>query len=171
MEQLKPLLDELLSEAVPLATHPYGNYVLQHALKHGPAEHRQQLCDLLGNHLSVLGPNCYGSAVLVRALSTGDARVRLSLTRQAAATPGLLAAMARSRHGHAAVRMVLQLLGDLPAAEAAAVREALQSECQGVSPSGGGKPQRGAQAGLGRAKRPLRPPATVHQAKRSSGSL
>lgn len=123
--KLRPLVEELMAEAVALAKHAYGNYVIQHALKHGPSDQRQRLTEILEHHLPVLASDRFGSAVLVRALSTGDVSARLAFARRATATQGLLAALARSRHGYAATRIVLQLLGTLPADEAVAVREAL----------------------------------------------
>jgi len=109
-DKVRHIVEQLLSEAVALATHPYGNYVIQHALKHGSRLQRARLCEKLGGSLNVLGPHVYGSAVLVRALATTaqEPELRAALTRQAATTPGLLEAMANGRHGHIASRLLLQ---------------------------------------------------------------
>jgi len=148
--QLRPLVEEVIAEAVTLGRHTYGNYVLQHALKYGPPDQRQRLYEILDCHLPTLAPDSYGSAVLVRALSTGEVSTRRALARHAAAMPGLVPAMARSRHGPAAMRIVLQLL---PADEAMAVQQALgEAGCTGTL----SKVARSSAARSGRSRRLLR---------------
>jgi len=132
--QLVGLVEDVIAEAVALASHPYGNYVVQHILQHGLPEHQQRLQSLLAEHVLVMGSDSCAGAVVAKALTHGVHASKMTLARAATATPGILAAMARTRYGHVAVKLVLQLLEDSPAERATACRE-LEAELSSLRSS------------------------------------
>lgn len=132
--QVLGLAEDIIQDAVALSCHPYGNYVVQHVLEHGIHEHQQRLGALLAQHAFAMGSDGYASAVIAKALAHGARESRLRLARAALATAGLLAAMARTRHGHVAVKLALQLLEEVPTERAAACRE-LEADLVGLRSS------------------------------------
>lgn len=116
--QVAPLIDLLVEDALSLFTHPYGNYTVQHLLSHGQSEHRHQLAKLLQANAAEIGANFYGSAVVGQALKHVSQEDQIALARSLLHVPGLLVAMARSKHGHSAARLAMQAL-DGPEREAA----------------------------------------------------
>jgi len=108
--QVKRLLDELIVDAMSLCRHPYGNYVMQHLLEHGPADHRQKLTRILEQHAHTVGTDCYARAVVSKALTHGARADQVALARALLREPGLIATMARTRHGHVAAKFALQHL-------------------------------------------------------------
>lgn len=108
--QVRRLVEDIVSEAASLSSHAYGNYVVQHVVDYGEALQQRRLAEILGGHVVTLAQDAYGSAVVAKVLSHGDTEGRVSLARAAATSPNLLATMARTRHGHVAVRQALQLL-------------------------------------------------------------
>lgn len=106
--QVAGLTESLLSKALPLCTHPFGNYVMQHLLEHGTKEHKHRLSKALEWQVSVVNVDSYTSAVLRKALCHSSAEDQRSLVRAVIATPGLVVSLACSRHGSAAVQHMLQ---------------------------------------------------------------
>jgi len=104
------LCETLLHDAVPLSEHAYGNYTMQHLLMHGPVAHRSQLLSILIDHAAELGANFHGSAVIREALIQGSREEATALARALVRSPGLLAQMTRTKHGHSAVKYVLEAL-------------------------------------------------------------
>jgi len=137
-QQVLPLVHEVVKDAVGLAAHPYGNYVVQHVLEHGAGEHIRELAASLGDHVSILGHDPYASAVIAKALARGPRDVRLALACKLHACPGLVLAMARTRHGHLATRLVLELLEARPAERLEACRE-LQADARNLRKSRSGR--------------------------------
>mmetsp|Transcript_39189 Transcript_39189/g.124566 ORF Transcript_39189/g.124566 Transcript_39189/m.124566 type:complete len:406 (-) Transcript_39189:616-1833(-) len=105
--QVSELVEALVSDAVALSRHPYGNYVMQHLLEHGPAAERRRLLKFLEEHASTAGSDCYARAVISKALTHGGREDQVALARALLRQPGLLATMARTRHGHVAAKFVL----------------------------------------------------------------
>lgn len=137
-QQVQPLVQEVLQDAVALAAHAYGNYVLQHVLEHGSAACIRELSASLGAHVGTLGHDPYASAVVAKALARGPMDVRLELACKLHACPGLLLAMARTRHGHLAARQVLELLEARPQLRDEACRE-LQADARNLRKSRSGR--------------------------------
>lgn len=117
-EQVAPLADQLLDDALALCTHPYGNYTMQHLLAHGQRKHRHGLAEILQTNAANVGSNFYGSAVVGQAMKHVDHEDQVDLARALLHVPGLLVSMARSKHGHSAARLAMQAL-DGPEREAA----------------------------------------------------
>eukprot|EP00931_Biecheleriopsis_adriatica_P059535 TRINITY_DN35632_c0_g1_i1.p1 TRINITY_DN35632_c0_g1~~TRINITY_DN35632_c0_g1_i1.p1 ORF type:complete len:345 (+),score=74.45 TRINITY_DN35632_c0_g1_i1:50-1084(+) len=114
-QQLTDVFDMLVQEALYMALHPFGNYVVQQLLEHGTNKHRSLVCHQLQQKAFDLGSDANGSAVLAKAMLYAPQEDAAAVARALTKEPGLLAAMARTRHGHVAVEQVMQLLhnGDL----------------------------------------------------------
>jgi len=115
------LCDVLLHDVVSLCEHAYGNYTIQHLLMHGPVEHRSQVLKILTDNAAEMGANFHGSAVIREALIQGTEEEATKLARALVRSPGLLAQMTRTKHGHKAVKHVLDALD--PSEQEAARRE------------------------------------------------
>ena len=124
-QQVKRLIEDLVSDAVALSKHPYGNYVMQHLLEHGPPDQGRRLTRMLELHAHTAGFDCYARAVVSKALAHGVHADQVALARALLREPGLIATMARTRHGHTAAKFVLQSLQGADGAEA---RRQLASE-------------------------------------------
>lgn len=112
--QLQGLIAELLPDTLGLSTHQFGNYVVQHVLQYGSPEQQRLVSAHLGDALHVVGSDCHGCAVLAKALMHGSKDMRSALARKISNSEGLTPLMARTRHGHVAVKLTLQLLEDFP---------------------------------------------------------
>jgi hypothetical protein len=108
--QVTSLADCLLSEVSVLARHPYGNYVLQTLLEHGTSEQRHNLSKALVQDVVGISQDTFGCAVISCAMSFLDRNDQLTLARRIVQAPGLLGLMSQARHGHQAVRCILQAL-------------------------------------------------------------
>jgi len=111
-EQVSGLVEALWPEAAALCMHMYGNFVMQQLLEHAPSTLRSQLFQVIHAKLVAMGLNFYGSTVLVKAMSYGNDREKLSLSRAILSVNGLLSAIAKSRHGKAILELVLDSLED-----------------------------------------------------------
>jgi len=109
-DQLQEIYEELLGSAVPLSKHVYGNFVMQHLLEYGASAYRRQLTNVLERHVKAMVKDEHGHAVLSKAIANGSPEERLRLARALLQEGGLLLRMARGRHGHGAVKEVLEVL-------------------------------------------------------------
>jgi hypothetical protein len=108
--QVMNLTDYLLSEFSELARHPYGNYVLQTLLEHGTTEQRHHFAEALVKDAVAISQDTFGCAVISSAMSYLERNDQLTLARRILHVPGLWALMSHARHGHQAVRCILQVL-------------------------------------------------------------
>lgn len=108
--QNKAIIEDVLSDALQIARHPYGNYVVQHILEHGTFSQYRRLTKMLELDIAVVALDSYGCAVVNKALSHGEAADQRSLALSLLHEPGVLVAMSCTRHGHLAVKLVLQVL-------------------------------------------------------------
>jgi hypothetical protein len=108
LDELSALADCLIDDACALCLHPYGNYTMQHLLLHGLEEHRKQLHRFLKERVLDMAAHFYASAVIGQALQHGLEDDKLELARALVRSPGLLNAMARSRHGRAAADLAVE---------------------------------------------------------------
>eukprot|EP00929_Paragymnodinium_shiwhaense_P104565 TRINITY_DN6912_c1_g3_i1.p1 TRINITY_DN6912_c1_g3~~TRINITY_DN6912_c1_g3_i1.p1 ORF type:complete len:420 (+),score=75.39 TRINITY_DN6912_c1_g3_i1:101-1261(+) len=112
-DQLSQLVDVLLNNCIALSRHVYANYVIQHVLEYGREDQRRQLTRMLVNQIAAVCTNCYACAVVSKALQHSEDDDKRALARAFVHRPGqtsLLTQMARSRHGHVAVRSALNML-------------------------------------------------------------
>eukprot|EP00933_Yihiella_yeosuensis_P064919 TRINITY_DN68473_c0_g1_i1.p1 TRINITY_DN68473_c0_g1~~TRINITY_DN68473_c0_g1_i1.p1 ORF type:complete len:377 (-),score=60.20 TRINITY_DN68473_c0_g1_i1:245-1375(-) len=107
--QVKEMVAELLKEVIPLSRHPYGNYVMQQVFERATPEHRSFAAHQVQRHAASLSTDCYGSAIVAKALEFCSLEDQQGLIRALLSEPGLLVSMARTRHGHLAVELVLEL--------------------------------------------------------------
>ncbi|CAE7867112.1 APUM1 [Symbiodinium microadriaticum] len=108
--QVECVANAILSDVSGIARHPYGNYVLQNLLEHGTPAHRHKLAEELRKEIVPICQDSFGSAVVAAALSQLCKEDAISLARAIVQEQGLLTFMAHARHGHSAVRLLLQAL-------------------------------------------------------------
>eukprot|EP00425_Heterocapsa_triquetra_P002698 CAMPEP_0195056400 /NCGR_PEP_ID=MMETSP0448-20130528/4810_1 /TAXON_ID=66468 /ORGANISM="Heterocapsa triquestra, Strain CCMP 448" /LENGTH=356 /DNA_ID=CAMNT_0040086221 /DNA_START=59 /DNA_END=1132 /DNA_ORIENTATION=- len=109
--QVKKLADGLLHDVVALSLHPYGNYVMQHLLAHGTAEQQRHLARLLAEHAAEVSGHACGCAVMGKAMELCGHEDQAAIARVLLNSPGgLSSVMARTRLGHKASKLVLQVL-------------------------------------------------------------
>jgi hypothetical protein len=97
-------------ETKTLCMHSYGNYTIQHILTHGSEKHRHRLLKLLQEDAVVMVGNFHASAVIGAALRRASRQDALALAQTIFQVPNLLAQMAKTKHGHAASKVVLELV-------------------------------------------------------------
>jgi len=103
------LVDGLMAEGALLCRHEFGNYVMQHVLEYGSAEHRQALIAGMVRQAHELGPDAVAGGPLAKAIAHGACEDREALARALLAERRVLAGMACARHGHAAVQKIFEL--------------------------------------------------------------
>ncbi|CAJ1459953.1 unnamed protein product, partial [Effrenium voratum] len=123
--QVEGIAAAILSDVGGISRHPYGNYVLQNLLEHGTPAHRRKLAQELVREIVPICQDSFGSAVVAAALSQLCKEDAITVARAVVQEPGLLTFMAHARHGHSAVRLILQALDGSDLAKA---RELLLAE-------------------------------------------
>ncbi|CAE8681092.1 unnamed protein product [Polarella glacialis] len=88
---------------------------MQHLIEHGRLEQQRKFSDILLRNVAELGADQNAAAVLGKALDFCPQEVKVSLANTLCNVPGLLMRMAHTRHGHATVKLALEL-GEQPAA-------------------------------------------------------
>jgi hypothetical protein len=110
LEQVQGLVDCLFPDAAALCTHMYGNFVMQRLFEQPISRVRLSLLQIVHSNLPAFGTNFYGSAVVGKAMQSASHEEKLLLVQQIIRTNGLLAAIARYRHGKSVVDIVLAAL-------------------------------------------------------------
>lgn len=113
LDQVAPMVGELLAEAASLSSHIYGNYVMQHIVEFCGPEDVSHLTSLLEQRVPDMVRNDYAAAVIGKALSQANNERRHALAQALLRQPEQLAAMSCSRKGHVAVKEALQLAEDV----------------------------------------------------------
>lgn len=108
-EQMHTISEDLLLDAVPLCSHLFAKYVMQHLLEFGTVNHIERLTWTLTEHAVSLASDGSGCAVIHKALESSSGSAQVFLVNALLQQPGLLADMACSRHGHLASKLALQL--------------------------------------------------------------
>lgn len=109
-DQVALISERLLGNAASLCSHMYGNFVMQRLFEHASAHHRSTLMQLLLSNVTTVGANFFGSAVLGKAFQYGSDVERQVLIASLTSVPGLLAAIAKYKHGKCLVTSVLEAL-------------------------------------------------------------
>jgi hypothetical protein len=111
-EETVRLGEFILGSFQEMLHHPFGNYVLQRMIEHGTCGLREQLVMKLEAHTQLLGNNAWACAVLCKALTCcrADNEIQLSLARAILRDSDLLTAMACTKHGSVAVKLILDVL-------------------------------------------------------------
>jgi hypothetical protein len=104
------MVEELLSDAVKLTSHPFGNFVMQHLWDHGGDDVRSRLTSILLSHMSTFDAKGVAGSVIGKALNLQEATTATqSLAHSVLQDPERLTTMACSRYGHLAVEQALAL--------------------------------------------------------------
>eukprot|EP00927_Polykrikos_kofoidii_P020225 TRINITY_DN19538_c0_g1_i1.p1 TRINITY_DN19538_c0_g1~~TRINITY_DN19538_c0_g1_i1.p1 ORF type:complete len:309 (-),score=51.39 TRINITY_DN19538_c0_g1_i1:231-1082(-) len=80
-DQTSCLVELVLPEAMRIAHHQFGNYVLQQILEHGSSSHVRVLMKVIEENASELGADPYSCAVLSKALTLGATEDRCAVAR------------------------------------------------------------------------------------------
>jgi len=100
----------ILSEAIALSRHCYGNYVMQHLATYGSDEHRSKMVDIFERHISSATSEMKSLGVLHSTFETCDAELRLRLARAICNSRGILIKISQKRRGHQVARCALEAL-------------------------------------------------------------
>jgi hypothetical protein len=105
------MIEEILQDSVRLCKHEFGNFVVQHILKHGTRKQKHQLAEIIQKHAGAMCKDFYAVAVVSAALCNGSECDRAAVAEAVLEQQGLVP-MAKSKHGKSAVG--LWLLPKLP---------------------------------------------------------
>jgi len=107
--QVRGLVEDLLTDADRLSTHIYGNYVMRHVLEFGHKDQRARFAAFALERVSKLGSDQRGGcAVLGQALVQCSTEDSAQIARAILGQPGLLPAIAASRHGRVVAEFLVQ---------------------------------------------------------------
>lgn len=112
-DQVDDLVQTLLGEALVLTRNSYGIYVIQHILEYACMEHQRYLVDLLIENVSDICSTNISCAVVDAVFNNGHDEDCVALAH-ATLKHEVIANMARSRHGHIAVKTILKLIEGRP---------------------------------------------------------
>merc|ERR1712032_888791 len=98
-EQMRSIVEVLLTDTVAISTNSYGKYVMQHVLAYGTDNQRRCLISKLSSHISAMTSNCHGCAVITSALARGG-EDRAFLAWAIIEEPEVAVAMSCSRYGY-----------------------------------------------------------------------
>lgn len=110
-EHTAPIVAEVIANVQTLCRHPYGNYVVQHALEYSSSELRVQIITAMAEDPDIgnLAQHRMASHVIERVLDLSDAEGRQVLVRAILAEPFALIRMACSRCGSFLTQRLLEL--------------------------------------------------------------
>jgi len=108
--QVRGLMEVLLQDALGLACHSFGNYVVQQLLQFGTEEQRYRIVRMIERNAGTLCRSTPGSGVVAAALEHAAPEDRVWIRRAVLQEPEVLACMAQTRQGSAAVVGMLQAL-------------------------------------------------------------
>merc|ERR1712151_1193842 len=109
-DQLVNIGHVILSEAIPLSRHCYGNYVMQHLATYGSDEHRSKMVDMFERQISSATSEMKPLGVLNCTFEACDAELRLRLARAICNSRGLLVKVSQKRRGHQVAQCALEAL-------------------------------------------------------------
>jgi len=112
-KQMRSMVEILLADGSALCMHVYGNFVMQCLLEQSSSICRSRLFQAMHANLAAMGTNFYGSIVLVKGMMHGSHTEKVLLARAILHVDGLLAAIAKFRHGKAILELVLPVLEEL----------------------------------------------------------
>jgi hypothetical protein len=126
-DQVKPIVDELLADAMTLSKHPYASYVMQQIFEQGTDEHQNRLMEVLVANAVTLAADSFACAVMQKGFLYGDLEGRLKLASTILQDTGLIVRMARNRRGVQVVKLLMDLF-DEGSPEYASIRAQLRDE-------------------------------------------
>eukprot|EP00931_Biecheleriopsis_adriatica_P016718 TRINITY_DN12254_c0_g1_i11.p1 TRINITY_DN12254_c0_g1~~TRINITY_DN12254_c0_g1_i11.p1 ORF type:complete len:559 (+),score=129.53 TRINITY_DN12254_c0_g1_i11:78-1754(+) len=120
-EQVRVLVNFLLSDVITTCVHPYGNYVIQQLIASSEVDELARLIDSLCPHAAELGHDIFGNAVVAKALVAAPKQAQVKLARAFQQEPKLLQKMAAhdhvSWHGVQAAKLMFKILRSTPAGD------------------------------------------------------
>jgi hypothetical protein len=126
-DQVQPIVDDLLADAVMLSKHAYASYVMAHIFEQGVDEQQHALMEVLVANAVNLAADGWACAVIEKAFMFGDVESCLMLASAILQENGLIARMALRRRGHPVVKIILDLFEE-GSPEWASVRTQLRDE-------------------------------------------
>lgn len=117
-DQVKPLVDDILTNGPMLCMDPYGNYVVQHLLEYGTAHYKHSMSMIVAKQIASMPGDYHCCAVVSAALCHSLPDDKVVVSRAVLSRRGLLVSLARQRHGHDAVLTLLGLVNTREKAEA-----------------------------------------------------
>jgi len=120
-EQVRVIVNFLLSDVITTCVHPYGNYVIQQLIASSEVDELARLIDSLCPHAAELGHDVFGNAVVAKALVAAPKQAQVKLARAFQQEPKLLQKMAAhdhvSWHGVQAAKLMFKILKSTPAGD------------------------------------------------------
>lgn len=108
-DQVRPLVECLLRDSVPLSRHQYASYVMLQVLEHGSDEQQRLIKMSLAAKPPAVGCDA-ACAVICKALECGSKEESVILAKSIIRSKGLIVRMARTRRGHFVIKAIMQLL-------------------------------------------------------------
>merc|ERR1712151_1308999 len=109
-DQMFKIGHTLLSEAIPLSRHCYGNYVMQHLASFGSDEHRSRMVDMFARHISSVTSDMTSLGVISSVFEACESELSFRLARTICNSRGLLVKVSQKRRGHLVARCTLEAL-------------------------------------------------------------
>lgn len=109
-EQISPMVEVLLNDAVDLSSHTYGHYVMMHLFEQCDQDVVSRLASTLQQHLPNMTADGYIGAVIGKALNHTNTKACVSLAAGLLQEHAHVVVMACSRWGYAAVKQALVLV-------------------------------------------------------------
>lgn len=78
-DQMRPISEDLVKDALPLCRHIFAKYVMQHLIEHGSDEHVAALTQMLALHAPALGADGSACAVIGKALEHSGSMAQVNL--------------------------------------------------------------------------------------------
>lgn len=103
------LIDEILSDAVALCRHQYGNFVIQHLLDYGREEHKHLISLACSEDLISNASNRNASHVIEKALEKCGEIDRIAITGKLIESPSLVLELSENQYGSYVLRNVLNM--------------------------------------------------------------
>lgn len=112
---VKPLIDAIVTVADVLARHPYGNYVVQHALEYGTSVQRSRLVAMfVETGVAFLAQHRIASNVIERAIAQVSNADQQTIGLALLTSPQTLVVVGCSRYGTHVVLRLLEVLSPGP---------------------------------------------------------
>lgn len=109
-EQVGSLVEDILEHAPQLCSDQFGNFVVQHVLEFGCDDHKHRMSQVVAGQIASIPADYHGCAVVSAALTHSLQDDKIVVAQGVLRRRGLLASMARQRHGHDAVMSLLNMV-------------------------------------------------------------
>jgi len=110
--QKEPLLNELIGSILALSKDSYGNYVVQHVLKHGPDQARNRIIQEVANNVLAMSKHKFSSNVVEKCFMFGNDEERDGLLDKVIGTTqenSPMVQMVRDQYGNYVIQKLLEV--------------------------------------------------------------